>query len=150
MYEWTMKIYTFIYLYELTLMKIYPIFFDKIYRHEWTMKIYTTFFKNIQWQAKVLNTLQIVKFFKYYKIDDSQTWSEYWNITGFFTDIRLMNKKYFFFIISEIFKITLRKSFGHIQFFIDFFVISLWYCIQAALIMFHDGMQLLSQAKLTA
>ena len=103
---------------------------------------------NIQWHAKVLNTLQIVEFFKYYMIDDCQTWSEYSNITGFFTDNRLMNKKYYFFINSEIFKITLRKSFGHIQFFIDFFVISLWYCIQVALVMFHDGLQLLSQAKL--
>ena len=58
-------------------------------------------------------------------IDDGQTWSEYSNITGFLPDNRLMNEKYYFFINSEIFKITLRKSFGHIQFFINFYVISL-------------------------
>ena len=100
----------------------------------------------IQWHAKVLNTLQIVEFFKYYMIDDCQTWSEYSNITGFFTDNRLIDEKYYFFINSKIFKIILRKSFGHIQLFIDFFVISLWYCI---MLMFYDEMQLLSQAKLT-
>ena len=92
-------------------------------------------FHHIQWHAKVLNTLQIVEFFKYYTVDDCQTWSEYSNITGFFTDNRLMNKKYYLFLNSEIFKITLCKSFGHIQFFIDFFVISLWYCIKVALIL---------------
>ena len=103
----------------------------------------------IQWHVKVLNTVQIVEFFKYYMIDDCQTWSEYSNITEIFTDKMLIYKKDCFFINSEIFKITLRKNFGHIQFFINFYVISLWYCIQVALIMFHDGMQLLSQAKLT-
>ena len=41
--------------------------------------------------AKVLNTLLIVEFSKYYMIDDYQTWSEYSNITGFFTDNKLMN-----------------------------------------------------------
>ena len=79
----------------------------------------------IQRHAKVLNKLKIVEFFKYYTIGDCQTWSEYSNITRFFTDKSLMNKKYYFLINSEIFKITLGKSFGHIQFFIDFFVISL-------------------------
>ena len=103
----------------------------------------------IQWHVKVLNTVQIVEFFKYYMIDDSQTWSEYSFITGFLTDNRFMNKKYYFYINSEIFKITLRKNFGHIHFFIDFLFTSLWYCIQVALNMFHDGMQLVSQAKLT-
>ena len=63
---------------------------------------------------------------------------------GFSLIIGIMNEKYYFFINSEIFKTALRKSFGHIQFFIEFFVISLWYCIQVALIMFHDGMQLLT------
>ena len=64
----------------------------------------------IQWHAKILNTLQSVEFSKYYMIDNYQTWSEYSNIIGFFTDNRYMNKKYYFFINSEIFKITLRKS----------------------------------------
>ena len=96
----------------------------KAVRSQWKAFIYKEYL-DIQWHAKVLNTMQIVEFFTYYMIDDCQNWSEYSNITGFFTDSRFMNKKYYFFMNSEIFKITLRKSFGHIQFFIDFFVISL-------------------------
>ena len=39
-------------------------------------------------------------------IDDCQAWAEYSNITGCFTDNRLMNKKYYFFVDSEIFRVN--------------------------------------------
>ena len=76
---------------------------------------FISYIKYIQWHAKALNTLQIVELSKYYKIDDCQTWSENSNITGFFTDNRLMNENYYFYINSEI---TLCKS-------LDTFIFSL-------------------------
>ena len=123
----------------ITSTKIKNINLTKSIQHTKTRIFCNNFY--IQWDAKVLNTLLIAEFSKYYMIHNCQTWLDYSNITGFFPDNRLMNEKDYFFIDSEIFKITLRESFGHIQFFIDFFVISLRYCIQVAFIMFKATAQ---------
>ena len=84
------------------LMKNYMVTW-KVFHHITRWYIIITDGSYVQWHAKVLSTLQIVEFSKYYMIDSYQTWSEYSNITGFFTDNSLMNRKYYFFINSEIF-----------------------------------------------